>query len=180
MREGDIIELIEKDKWMMSILKTAQSLNLPDWMIGAGFVRNKIWDYLHGFKNEKVPTSDIDLIYYDKSNPDEEADRKLSQKMKEKTGIPWEIVNQAYTHKWHNTDPYTDTTDALADWVEIATCVAVSLSKDNTLKIHAPHGIDDLINLIVRRNEKCSDGDSYEDRVTSGKWKENWPKLIIK
>ena len=40
MTEKDIIKIIEEDKWMMNILKIAQDLNLPNWMIGAGFIRN--------------------------------------------------------------------------------------------------------------------------------------------
>ena len=47
------------------------------------------------------------------------------------------------------------------------------------LRLHAPHGIDDLVKLIVRKNPRCSDADSYRDRVTSKGWKEKWPKLKI-
>ena len=61
MTEQDILDLIAKDEWMMGVLRTARSLHLPDWMIGAGFVRNKVWDYLHGYENIEVPTADIDL-----------------------------------------------------------------------------------------------------------------------
>ena len=179
MTEQEILELIQNDSWMMSIIQNARSLNLPDWMIGAGFVRNRVWDYLHGYKNKEVPTADIDLIYFDQNNIDEKADMRLSKKMKEKTGVNWEIVNQAYTHKWHNREPYKDTEDALADWVETPTCVAVSMTQGGNLKLYAPLGVDDLVNLIVRRNEKCSDFKSYKSRATSKKWKEKWPKLTI-
>ena len=43
MTEQDILKIIENDKWMMDILHVAERLNLPDSMIGAGFVRNKVW-----------------------------------------------------------------------------------------------------------------------------------------
>lgn len=177
--EEDILKIIYSDKWMMEILGIAKSLNLPGWMIGAGFVRNKIWDYLHGYKNDKVPTADIDLIYFDNQRVSEDSDIELSRMMREKTGIGWEIVNQAYTHKWHNRQPYKDTEEALADWVEVATCVAVSLDDTGLLHLHAPLGIEDLINLVVRKNPRCSDPDSYLDRVTSKGWKDKWPKLHI-
>ena len=179
MTEKDILNLIAQDAWMMKVLHTAQSLNLPDWMIGAGFVRNKVWDHLHGFIKEKPDIADIDLIYFDERHVNKTADLNLSKEMEEKTSFPWEITNQAYTHTWHNRGPYKDTTDALADWVETATCVAVSLTPDGELKLYAPHGIYDLTNLIVRRNDTCSDAASYEHRVTSKKWKEKWPKLKI-
>ena len=179
MDEQDILKIIEDDKWMMDILHVAQKLNLPDWMIGAGFVRNKVWDYLHGYKNEKVLTRDIDLIYFDKNNIDENKDSQLSKETKENTGVDWEIVNQAYTHKWHNRESYRDAEEALADWVETPTCVAVSINNEGKLQLYAPHGIDDLVNLTVRKNPRCSDAGSYESRVTSKRWKEKWPKLNI-
>src|SRR3989344_341827 len=42
MTEKDILDLIKIDKWMMDILRVAEKLNLPDWIIGAGFIRNKV------------------------------------------------------------------------------------------------------------------------------------------
>lgn len=42
MNEKDIIQMVKEDKWMMNVLMEADKLNLPDWMIGAGFLRNKV------------------------------------------------------------------------------------------------------------------------------------------
>ena len=72
--EEDVIRLIYEDKWMMEILRSAQSLELPDWWVCAGFVRSKIWDMLHGF-DERTPLPDIDVIYFDPSNVDEEIEK---------------------------------------------------------------------------------------------------------
>lgn len=36
MTEKDILDLIEKDEWMMDVLRVVRTLNLPDWIIGAG------------------------------------------------------------------------------------------------------------------------------------------------
>ena len=65
MNDGEILDLIRADPWMIRVLGAAAALGLPDWMIGAGFVRNKVWDHLHGFANAEVRTADIDLIYFD-------------------------------------------------------------------------------------------------------------------
>ena len=75
MHKKDVVNLIQKDAWMMKVLQTAKSLGLSDWMIGAGFVRNKVWDYLHGYQNKQVPTNDIDLIYFDTENTDEKQEK---------------------------------------------------------------------------------------------------------
>ena len=180
MTKKDIIELIENDHWMMRVLKEAEILNLPDWMIGAGFLRNKVWDYLHNIKRNVADTKDVDLIYFDKKNSNPEKDVKLSKKMGRKIGLGWEIVNQAYTHSWHDRKvPYKNSTEALSEWVETPTCVAVAL-KNGKLKIIAPHGIDDLVNLIVRPSPSHKDKlDIFKQRYESKKWLEKWPKLKI-
>lgn len=72
----DIVRIIQEDEWMMDILRSAQSLNLPDWWVCAGFVRSKIWDVLHEF-DERTPLSDIDVIYFDPSNIDEETEKNM-------------------------------------------------------------------------------------------------------
>lgn len=84
MTESDILNLIKNDKWMMDILRIAERLNLPDWAIAAGFVRNKVWDYLHGYNNPCVDTADIDLVYYDPKGNDQKADEALSKKIKKR------------------------------------------------------------------------------------------------
>src|SRR3990167_2279381 len=66
MTEKDIIHIIREDEWMMSVLRIAEGLHLPDWWIGAGFVRSKVWDHLHGYK-ERTPLPDVDIIYFDKT-----------------------------------------------------------------------------------------------------------------
>ncbi len=42
MTTEDIINLVAADSWMMDVLHQAEKLNLPNWMIGAGFLRNKV------------------------------------------------------------------------------------------------------------------------------------------
>ena len=82
--EKDIIIIIQQDKWMMKLLNAVSSLNLPDWWICAGFVRAKIWDELHGF-DERTPTPDIDVIYYDSITIDEKIEKKYEESLKEDT-----------------------------------------------------------------------------------------------
>ncbi|MBN8190599.1 nucleotidyltransferase family protein [Bacillus sp. NTK074B] len=41
--EQDIINLVKKDAWMMSMIEAAKMLHLPDWWICAGFIRSKVW-----------------------------------------------------------------------------------------------------------------------------------------
>jgi len=55
-----LINSIQEDRYRMNILSIVSSLKLPDWYIGAGFVRNLVWDHLHNFPS--TPLNDIDVI----------------------------------------------------------------------------------------------------------------------
>ena len=171
--------MVKEDEWMMAVLHEAHKLNLPDWMIGAGFLRNKVWDKLHNIKREVADTNDIDLVYFDAKNT-EETDKMLSKKMKGVLGLRWEIVNQSYTHKWHNRKiPYENTSAALSEWVETPTCVAVTLV-DGEPRIIAPHGIGDLVNLIIRPSPSQKENlELLYGRVESKNWLKKWPRLKI-
>jgi hypothetical protein len=179
MNKEAILELVKNDPWMINMLVKARDLDLPDWMIGAGFVRNKIWDHLHGFISDKVPTADIDLIYFEPNGNSAEEDNILSKQVSERTGFRWEIVNQAYTHTWHNRPPYKNTEEALSEWVETPTCIAIRLISDDSLSLYAPHGIEDLVTLKVRPTPNNFDTEAYKTRQLKKDWKKKWPKLNI-
>lgn len=179
MTERDILRLIESDKWMMSIIQIAAAFDLPDWLIGAGFVRNKVWDYLHGYVKEKVDTNNIDLVYFDPHGNDEKADEALSKELKERTGMEWEVVNEVYAHKWNNLLPYTSSEDCISQWSETATAVGVTL-KDGTLKLVAPYGINNLVNMVIRPSPRSNGGmERIMERVEKKSWLLKWPKLKI-
>ena len=59
-----IADIIAQDPVGMEQLRAARALALPDWCIAAGFVRNRVWDHLHGIAPPRPP-ADIDVLYYD-------------------------------------------------------------------------------------------------------------------
>lgn len=178
MNESDILDLIENDPWMMNVLRIAENQHLPDWLIGAGFIRNKVWDHLHGYERKIVETADIDLVYFDPDGNDEKEDEILSIKFEQETGIKWEIVNQVYTHTWNDIPPYTSTKNAISRWPETATAIGVRLV-EGKLELIAPHSIFDLVNLIIRPTPSFHDLEKVKCRVIKKQWLEKWPKLRI-
>lgn len=179
MTEKDICALISKDKQMMEILKIVKSLNLNDWWIGAGFVRNKVWNHLHNFSDELV--NDIDVIYFDKTNIEVSAEKEIDKKLKHLSpDLPWSVKNQARMHIRNNDQEYLSSVSALSRWPETATSIAVALNENNEIILAAPYGIDDLVDLSVVptpafRNKK----DIYEKRQQEKGWKNRWYKLKI-
>lgn len=178
--EADITRLIEKDEWRMKVLRAAATLNLPDWWIGAGFLRNIVWDAIEG--KESSPTRDVDLVYFDSKNISPETDWAYDEKMKSNFPFAdWEIRNQARMHYVNNFAPYNSTEDGIAHWVETATCIAVKL-EDEKLHYLFCHGTDDLFGLIARPIEQFRTPEllpEFHKRVEKKHWQEKWPHLHV-
>ena len=186
--EADIVRIIKDDPWMMDVLKMVKKLNLPDWWIGAGFIRSKVWDTLHDYKT-RTPLSDVDVIYFDKDDfSKEELNSETSKKeiyyenllRSEDPSVNWSVTNQARMHVFHNDKPYTSSEDALSQWVETATCIGVRLLENNEVVLSTPRGIDDLINLVLRPSSTTPKGiESFNNRIQNKKWLSKWPKLKV-
>lgn len=178
--KDDILSLIQKDTWMMDVLQTVSDIHLPDWWVGAGFVRGKVWDFLHGY-NKRTPLPDIDVIYFDSSDISKRTEESIKSKLqKQNPSIIWQVKNQARMHILHGDKPYKDAEEGLSRWVETATCVGIKLTYNGKLQLAAPLGIDDLINLIVRPNPYVKQQDNiFENRIQKKNWLKLWPKLCV-
>ncbi|WP_027723832.1 nucleotidyltransferase family protein [Tuberibacillus calidus] len=181
--EKDIIRLIEADTWMMDILKAAKSLNLPDWWICAGFVRAKIWDTLHGFK-QRTELSDIDVIYFDPEHPDEHQEKRYEEKLRSLLPhLPWSVKNEARMHAVNHIAPYTSSVDAISKFPETATALGVKLDVNDRVILTAPLGIQDVIQMEVKPSPQFIKDKSlasiYEQRLMKKNWKKTWPKIKV-
>lgn len=183
LNEENVILLIHNDQWMMDILKAAQSLNLPDWWICAGFVRSKIWDTLHGFTN-RTPIPDIDLIYFDSTNLDESEEKRLEERLlSQLPNIPWSVKNEARMHIRNNLAPYSSSIDAISKFPETATALGVKLSDKDQVILTAPCGISDVVNLIVKPTPFFTETEErlkiYEDRIAKKNWNVIWTNVKV-
>lgn len=177
LTNDDIIRIIEEDEWMMDILRTAQSLNLPDWWVCAGFVRSKIWDVLHGF-HERTPLPDIDVIYFDESNVEEKIEKYYENRLKQRQpAIPWSVKNQARMHVVNNDLPYSSSTEAIAKFPETATALGVKLDGEGKIMMTAPHGINDVVNFNIRPTPYFSKKEERMDYFYQRVYKKNWNSI---
>lgn len=181
--QEDVLRIIREDHWMMEILRAAKSLNLPDWWICAGFVRSKIWDVLHDFKN-RTPLSDIDVVYFDGTNKDEGTEKRWEAQLKSLLpNVPWSVKNEARMHAVNQLPPYTSSADAISKFPETATALGVKLNDRDELILLAPHGLDDVLRLRVKPTPLFEKTPAlakvYEERLAKKNWKAIWPQLKI-
>ncbi|MFT9600111.1 nucleotidyltransferase family protein [Mesobacillus sp.] len=181
--KDDVIQLIQSDDTMMEIIQAASTLNLPDWWICAGFVRSKIWDELHGF-NDRTLTPDVDVIYFDSVNNDENDEKLLEKQLRRiLPNVPWSVKNQARMHVVNRIPPYTSCEHAISKFPETATALGVKLDSENNLVLTAPCGIEDVLNLEVKPTpfftETKERAAIYEDRIVKKNWKAIWHKINV-
>lgn len=180
LKESELYEFVLGDSWMMQVLRSAEEINLPDWWIGAGFLRNAVWDHLSGVAPRH--DADVDLVYFDAGDPAPERDWELEQQVQ--TRFPfaqWEIRNQARMHKVDGATPYSSTAEGISHWVETATCVAVRLRREK-LEFLFCYGSQDLLGMIASPIPSLLNAEGwllFESRVEKKKWRERWPTLRI-
>lgn len=174
-----VIAVLRADPLRWHLLGAVGALNLPDGWIGAGFVRNALWDHLHG-RAPSVPKGDVDVIWYNSLCVNEAEDRKHEAALRAvEPGIAWSVKNQARMHRRNGDEPYVSATDAMQYWPETATALAVRRIDSDDCEVAAPFGLDDLTQLILRPTPRFA-GEKryiYDERVRSKKWAETWPLL---
>ncbi|HWS36922.1 MAG TPA: nucleotidyltransferase family protein [Actinoplanes sp.] len=178
--EAAVIALIESDPEAMPVLRAAAALGLPDWWIGAGFLRNRVWNALTGRPAE--PDRDVDVAYFDPADLDPATETAAETRAATLLpGRPWEIRNQARMHLRNGVAPYTSTLDAISHWPETATCVAVTL-RAGRVALTCCHGPADLLDMVVRPSpafDTPSGRAKVEQRLTAKGWLTRWPGLRL-
>jgi hypothetical protein len=183
--EACLVAMVRSSAMLMRALDVARAVDPPDWLIGSGVIRNLVWDRLHGFVR---PTTlkDLDLVFFDPAALGEEREQVVQDALAVKAAeIPWDAKNQAAVHLWYPdvfgvaVEPLISSAAAVATWPETATAVAVRLLPDDSLRVVAPCGLDDLFGLVCRRNPRRVTVEEYRRRVHSKRIADRWPMVTV-
>jgi uncharacterized protein len=182
---AQLLQIVRSSPWMMSALQTVRSLGLQQGCIGAGAVRNLVWDHLHGHSQPSV-LADVDVAYFEPNDLSTAAEQAVQNELlRRATALPWEATNQAAVHLWfeghfgHAVAPLKSLEEAVASWPEYATSVAVWLDEHDALHLIAPHGLADLFEMRVRRNPVRVSVDTYRQRCAQKRYLERWPRVSV-
>ena len=174
-----IVDLIKADQARWHALSVVESLDIATACIGAGFVRNLVWDHLHG-RTSDCRQFDLDVLWFDFDRSDPKIDLELEHRLSDlDPSFDWSVKNQARMHGRNGDAPYESVSDAMRYWPETATAIAAQRSAD-TCRIIAPFGLSDLHNMILRPTSSGSHKlRAFEDRLVNKDWRSMWPNIHI-
>lgn len=179
--ENSLLKILSVDPVRMQVLYAVRGLKLSDCWVGAGFVRNAVWDDLHGYG--QIPAvGDVDVVWFDPEYCSSDYDRHLEEQLcHQLPAFDWSVTNQARMHLRNGDNPYQSTENALLYWPETATAVGVRLGNEDLIEVIAPFGLNDLFELRLRptpafEREKFY---SFKQRVDTKRWQERYPQLQL-
>jgi hypothetical protein len=203
-----VCEIIQADSHRMLCLHALQQLALSQGYLGAGFLRNAIWDFLYQ-KSTPTPLNDVDVIYFDANNTQRAKDTFYEMQLNEVLPqVKWQVKNQARMHVLHGHAPYKNCEEAISYWIEKETCVAIALSSADSValsasasgsssangkarlsssfetagpfEILAPFGLQANFTGTISINPKYPRPDVFNERIQKKRWCEIWPTLTVK
>jgi hypothetical protein len=181
-----LADILRAAPGLMQVLRTAQALDLPDWLVFSGAVYQPVLNQLTG-RPVEYGIKDYDLAYFDPADVSYEAEdvviRKVAAAFEEPLRSMVEVRNQGRVHLWFEAkfgEPYaplSSSAEALSRFVTTINAVGVRLQADDSLRIEAPFGLDDLFALRLRQNPARSEVRGF-GRV-AGAMRARWPELAI-
>jgi hypothetical protein len=132
------------------VLPAIADLNLPNWWLAGGAVRNTVWRSIFG-QECNLLIKDYDIAFFD---PLGNRDQELSAKATLSAQFPeseFDVKNQASFGNWRNGNrTYSSVEDGIANWLHTATAVGVRLNAEKEWEFFTPYGLDDLFHGIIR------------------------------
>lgn len=166
-------------------IERAKLLNIDNYYIGAGCITQTVWNYLSNNPLD-YGIKDIDFVYFDKEDLSIESENMVISKVTELYSdlkIKVDVKNQARVHLWYKNKfgyeikPFLSLESAINTWPTTATAIGVRKEANNTFKIYAPFGLNDMFGKIVRANKTQITRQIYENKVSG--WLKKWPDLKI-
>jgi uncharacterized protein len=159
-------------------------LALPDAWIVSGCLVQTVWNVLTSRPVDHC-INDYDIFYFDPDTSWQAEDTVISELRGrlEKPGIKIEVRNQARVHLWYPEKhglPYPAlqcSTEGIDRFLTRNTQVGIRRSPGGH-DVHAPHGFDDIANMIVRPNPGPNfSAAHYAEKAA--RWKMQWPEITV-
>ncbi|MBW4573830.1 MAG: nucleotidyltransferase family protein [Aphanothece sp. CMT-3BRIN-NPC111] len=161
------LQMILANSPVGTVLPAIAQLNLPDWWLAGGAVRNTVWRSLFA-PNCELVINDFDVAFFDASG---ERSQELAAKEALTTQFPeyqFDVKNQYSFARWRaGRRPYSSSEDGVSDWLHTATAVGVRLSSQGQWQLFTPYGLSDLFDGLVRPTPAHSQNPDAQKKAAS-------------
>ncbi|MBR8835131.1 MAG: nucleotidyltransferase family protein [Stigonema ocellatum SAG 48.90 = DSM 106950] len=144
------LEMLLVNSPIGTVLPAIAKVNLPNWWLAGGAVRNTVWHSIFG-ENCRLVIKDFDIAFFD---PEGDRSQELAAKATLTEQFPhytFDVKNQASFARWRPGDKtYSSTEDGITNWLHTATAVGVRLDLQGQWQFFTPYGLDDLFSGIIR------------------------------
>ena len=168
------------------MLTSVRRAGLPDSWVGAGVIRDLVWDTKFRGRFDPALVKDVDVVYFDPKDLSPGRDQAAELRLLEiDPRVAWDAKNQAAVHTWYperfglSIEPYLSVEEAVGSWPEVATCVAIRRSAIGELDLIAPYGLDDLLDGIWRFNPLRVTVEEARRRLQRKQAATRWPGLRV-
>jgi hypothetical protein len=182
---GVVKEILSANQVLGEALMLCREALPPNWYIGGGAIPQTVWNHYHGFDpNHEI--KDLDIVYFDERDLTRATEERIEEELSGRfpdCPAKLDVTNEARTHLWYEQrfgraiKPYTCTEDAIYTFPTTASAVGVALSEGGELEIYAPHGLTDLLGMVVRANKIIITKHVYEEKCR--RWKKAWPRVTV-
>ncbi|MFI5012262.1 MAG: nucleotidyltransferase family protein [Hyphomicrobiales bacterium] len=182
-RRAELEAIIRADPDLMRLLRVLRWLDLPQGRAVAGAIYQTVWNVLSGFPRG-TGIRDYDVVYFDEGDLSYEAEDVVIRRVAAATSdfkVKVETRNQARVHLWYEQrfgapyPPLACADQALLRYSTITHAVGVRLEADGSLDVIAPFGLDDMFDMIIRRNPACPSTTAHDEKAERAK--ATWPRL---
>jgi uncharacterized protein len=171
------LSMLEGSDFLIEAIERAATLNLPQWWIVGGVIRDIVWRSMSG-ATTPLMIKDIDLLFHDPSNVTAERDRWIQQSLSPISGVPWSVKNQARMHTHNNDVPYMNMNEAMYCFPETISAIGIKKGGNERLIFTTCFGFDDLFSMIFRPTPHfCRKYGlaAYLVRTREKGWLNKWP-----
>jgi uncharacterized protein len=144
------LQIILSNSIIATVLPAIAQLDLPNWWLAGGAVRNTVWRSLFGQECDLF-IKDFDIAFFDETGNREQ---ELFAKSTLKTQFPeheFDVKNQASFGLWRaGSMIFHSTENGITNWLHTSTAVGVRMTKNGEWQFFTPYDLDDLFNGIVR------------------------------
>jgi hypothetical protein len=185
-RAAELRSIVQGSRWLVDLLDTVRKVSAPQGWIGAGVIRDVVWGQRFSGPTGELGAKDVDVAFFDERDLSRDLDRLVNRELtRHRPDVAWDAKNQAAVHLWYparfgvRVPPFASVPEAVATWPEFAVCVAARLSWRGTIEICAPHGLDDLLDGVWRRNPTRVTEDEYIQRLARKQPASRWPGIRV-